>query len=80
MGVALVVSLLGSLICSVIAASKNRNTGGWAVLALLLPVISILIVACLGAVPIRESVAASPPPSQPPRCWRRRVPSASRSR
>lgn len=42
---------VGALGSALVAAGKNRNVAGWALLGMLFPLISIIIVAALGPVP-----------------------------
>lgn len=51
MGIALAIGFIGMIISVVIASSKNRNVAGWAALGFLFPLIGILIVASLEALP-----------------------------
>jgi uncharacterized membrane protein YoaK (UPF0700 family) len=50
-GVTLFIMFVGAVISAIIAAGKNRSVGGWALLGALMPLIAVIIVACLPAWP-----------------------------
>ena len=50
-GIVIVVMICGAFVAATLAAAKNRNVVGWAVLGALLPLIAAIIVGSLPAEP-----------------------------
>lgn len=45
--IAIVLGLLGAVLCGVIASQKNREVAGWVVFGLFLPIVALIWLACL---------------------------------
>jgi hypothetical protein len=50
-GVLLLIAFAGAFVSLAVAASKRRNPVGWFVLGFLFPLISVIVVLCLPALP-----------------------------
>ena len=50
-GLIVLFMFIGAVVSALVASGKNRNVVGWALLGMLFPLISIIIVASLGPVP-----------------------------
>ncbi len=46
-GTTLFIIIAGALISAAVASGKQRNVGGWLIFGALLPVIAVIVVACL---------------------------------
>ena len=57
MGIYIVIGFIGCFISLAMASTKHRSAGGWAVLGFLFPLISIIALACLPALPAPESAS-----------------------
>jgi len=64
MELVLIVWILCAMLCGMIASSKNRSVGGWAVAGLLLGILGVIIVALTPT--LDPNRVNDPPPARAP--------------